>query len=442
MLAHGAATRPGKTGRRLVAPRSRSGPCGTGSGIRWRPVRARTATRSTATTRCRSAACPPASCSTRSGRESKEGIVQGLREMAQQQELGGAGGGSFGGAASGHGGNAGMPNLRYGRPKAGGGYRHGPGTGDGGPEGAFNPRQPDKPGTYRPQYKLSDADLSDYVVNTVNGEATSSAESIDAVINNMMNRVGSKGWGPSGNLARRRQRTRAVRGPPSGECQGRRAHPRPHPGHRLGRRARQHERVECLSGGVVPWQMGSAARRRRPRRRRQSFRLRALDEERALRSVPSAHPRSRHARALRCSHRRWRAVRGPAADHQRVARPEGPRDHRPLQGPAGQASGPSRRRVDQRARHRHVRQHPGHAVSWRVRHQRSRLRAMGAAPPRHQQRRPRAVRGRRPGWLRRRSAFLSEDLAGHLGRRGPREPPFLARILPPSRARTAAWGHP
>ena len=131
---------------------------------------------------------------------SKEGIVQGLREMAQEQELGGAGGGSFGGAAPGHGGNAGMPNLRYGRPKAGGGYRHGPGTGDGGPEGAFNPRQPDKPGTYRPQYKLSDADLSDYVVNTVNGEATSSAESIDAVINNMMNRVGSKGWGPSGNL--------------------------------------------------------------------------------------------------------------------------------------------------------------------------------------------------------------------------------------------------
>ena len=129
---------------------------------------------------------------------SKEGIVQGLREMAQQQDLEGSG--SFGGAAPGHGGNAGMPNLRYGRPRAGGGYRHGPGTGDGGPEGAFNPRQPDKPGTYRPQYKLSDADLSDYVVNTVNGEATSSAESIDAVINNMMNRVGSKGWGPSGNL--------------------------------------------------------------------------------------------------------------------------------------------------------------------------------------------------------------------------------------------------
>ncbi|WP_237479265.1 hypothetical protein [Lichenibacterium dinghuense] len=131
----------------------------------------------------------------------KAGIVQGLRELAQQQELGGGpGGNSFGGTPSGRGGSAGMPNLRYGRPKAGGGYRRGPGVDGGGPEGAFNPRQPEKPGTYRPEYKLSDADLSDYVVNTVNGEATSSAESIDAVINNMMNRVGSKGWGPSANL--------------------------------------------------------------------------------------------------------------------------------------------------------------------------------------------------------------------------------------------------
>ena len=129
---------------------------------------------------------------------SKGGIIAGLREMAQQQELGG--GGSFGGGQPGHGGNAGMPNLRYGRRAAGGGYRQGPGTNDAGAGGAFNPRAPEKSGTYRPEYKLSDADLSDYVVNTVNGEATSSPESIDAVINNMMNRVGSKGWGPSGNL--------------------------------------------------------------------------------------------------------------------------------------------------------------------------------------------------------------------------------------------------
>ena len=131
---------------------------------------------------------------------SKEGIVAGLREMAQQQELEGKGGGSFGGGGGGRGGSAGMPNMRYGRPKASGQFRHGPGANVGGPEDAFNPRQPERAGTYRPEYKLSDADLSDYVVNTVNGEATSSPESIDAVINNMMNRVGSKGWGPSQNL--------------------------------------------------------------------------------------------------------------------------------------------------------------------------------------------------------------------------------------------------
>jgi hypothetical protein len=56
-------------------------------------------------------------------------------------------------------------------------------------------------GTYRPIYKLGSADLSDAVVRTVAGEARmSSPRGIDAVINNMFNRLGSKGYGPSGNL--------------------------------------------------------------------------------------------------------------------------------------------------------------------------------------------------------------------------------------------------
>ena len=48
---------------------------------------------------------------------------------------------------------------------------------------------------YRPEYKLGDDDLSDAVINTIAGEAlANNQESIDAVINNMMNRVGTQGW--------------------------------------------------------------------------------------------------------------------------------------------------------------------------------------------------------------------------------------------------------
>lgn len=57
------------------------------------------------------------------------------------------------------------------------------------------------PGTqYRPQYNLGNADLSDDVVNTIAGEAHNTQTSTDAVINNMMNRVGTKTYGPSGDL--------------------------------------------------------------------------------------------------------------------------------------------------------------------------------------------------------------------------------------------------
>lgn len=59
---------------------------------------------------------------------------------------------------------------------------------------------PGAPGQYRPIYKLSDADLSDAVVNTIAGEARMNHESIDAVVNNLFNRLGTKAYGPSGNL--------------------------------------------------------------------------------------------------------------------------------------------------------------------------------------------------------------------------------------------------
>ncbi len=58
-----------------------------------------------------------------------------------------------------------------------------------------------KVGQYRKAYSLTGADLSDAVVNTVAGEAyTNNRKSVDAVIDNMLNRVGTKGYGPSGNL--------------------------------------------------------------------------------------------------------------------------------------------------------------------------------------------------------------------------------------------------
>ena len=56
-------------------------------------------------------------------------------------------------------------------------------------------------GKYRPVYKPGEADLSDAVINVIAGEARlGDPKSVDAVIHNMMNRVGTTGWGPSGNL--------------------------------------------------------------------------------------------------------------------------------------------------------------------------------------------------------------------------------------------------
>jgi len=70
-----------------------------------------------------------------------------------------------------------------------------------GEAGSGSAPAPGAPGKYRPVYKLTDRDLSDAVVNTIAGEASYKRPgAVDAVINNMLNRVGSKGWGPSGDL--------------------------------------------------------------------------------------------------------------------------------------------------------------------------------------------------------------------------------------------------
>lgn len=67
--------------------------------------------------------------------------------------------------------------------------------------GRMNARAPEGAGKYRPEYKVTDADMSQRLADIIAGEAQRrNPESIDAVINNMMNRVGSKGWGPSKNL--------------------------------------------------------------------------------------------------------------------------------------------------------------------------------------------------------------------------------------------------
>ncbi|MGC5779839.1 hypothetical protein [Methylobacterium sp. NFXW15] len=71
----------------------------------------------------------------------------------------------------------------------------------GGSMDGMQARAPEAAGKYRPVYALSDADLSQRTADIIAGEAIRrNPESIDAVINNMMNRVGSKGWGPSKNL--------------------------------------------------------------------------------------------------------------------------------------------------------------------------------------------------------------------------------------------------
>jgi hypothetical protein len=100
-------------------------------------------------------------------------------------------GGGEGAAAEGAGAGAGEPHTGV----AGAGRMPGRVEPDGTPAAP-----PGEPGQYRPKYNLSSADVSERVLRTIAGEATSSQESTDAVINTMFNRLGTGGYGKSGNL--------------------------------------------------------------------------------------------------------------------------------------------------------------------------------------------------------------------------------------------------
>jgi hypothetical protein len=139
------------------------------------------------------------------------GVMPASYETGAGGPGGGAGGlpsGSGGGGrpddgagAGGHPGAPGTPAGRIGhavrRQREGSG-----GVNPGGVPDSGSPAQPPgPPGTYRPQYALGAHDLSPAVLGTIAGEAsTRNPAALDAVINNMMNRVGTNGYGPSGNL--------------------------------------------------------------------------------------------------------------------------------------------------------------------------------------------------------------------------------------------------
>ncbi len=107
--------------------------------------------------------------------------------------------------------------------------------------------------------------------------------------------------------------------------------------------------------------------------------------------------------------------------------PEGPQRHT--------TPGPRRRRLHPRTRYQHVRQRAGLAVQRRIRRAGECSIAVHAAPPRHQRRASAGLRLWRSGRLRRRPALLSEVHAWDLTRRGAREPPVLAQLLPTVRSR-------
>ncbi|MRI57679.1 hypothetical protein D8770_27810 [Methylobacterium sp. DB1607] len=176
----------------------------------------------------------------------REGMKDALRDQQnggatfQQQSYGGGpagggsliqkaawggfgGGGPLGGAPGGDGhggGSGGGGSASAGVPTSGDFGGAGPlaGRGSGGPierpagpsgaesgtparAGQFTSSSPEAAGKYRPQRTLTDRDLSDAVVNTIAGEARlKSPGGADAVINNMFNRLGTKGWGPSRDL--------------------------------------------------------------------------------------------------------------------------------------------------------------------------------------------------------------------------------------------------
>lgn len=81
-------------------------------------------------------------------------------------------------------------------------YPVAPGAGRGGADsGPSAPIKEGKEGQYRPVYDVGDKDLTDRVINTIAGEARmKDPRSVDAVINNMYNRLGTHAYGRSNNL--------------------------------------------------------------------------------------------------------------------------------------------------------------------------------------------------------------------------------------------------
>ncbi|MBA4033198.1 MAG: hypothetical protein C0480_01140 [Bradyrhizobium sp.] len=186
----------------------------------------------------------------------KDGVFAALVEFSSYvQTGGGAGGGgimnaSFGGSGGAAAGGGFKSGGGYSVLGSGGGGPAGSSTGGGAPAGTSvgtgagtQAAPPGAAGQYRPEYKLGDADLSDDVVNTIAGEARGSQQSTDAVINNMMNRIGTKAYGPSGNL---RQVARAP-----GQYVGyQRASPE--------RAAMIRERIKAIASGKVPDETGGS----------------------------------------------------------------------------------------------------------------------------------------------------------------------------------------
>lgn len=110
-------------------------------------------------------------------------------------------GGATGSSGEGFGAGGGVGSAGYGEPGGGGpGSRMKAAMGAMG--GGTDVPAPGAQGQFRPVYKITAPDISAAVVNTVAGEARMSNKAgIDAVINTMFNRLGSKAYGPSGNLA-------------------------------------------------------------------------------------------------------------------------------------------------------------------------------------------------------------------------------------------------
>lgn len=123
----------------------------------------------------------------------------GYKLLDERGGAGGSGGGSVGSSPEGSNSPSGSGGGLAGRPGGENAGANPMGRAGGGSDVMSKPG-PD--GKYRKQYTPTEHDLSDAVVNTINGEAKGK-DGTDAVINNMMNRVGAqKGWGSLRDVAR------------------------------------------------------------------------------------------------------------------------------------------------------------------------------------------------------------------------------------------------